>query len=203
MNPPIYFFNGWGMDEHVIAHLGNDYPLQLITAHPNTPIPEPTSTIIIIAWSFGVYKANQWLTQQTPANIRTAIAINGTPYGIHPGNGIPETTARATLAQLTDTTRPKLYRRIFGRQFTATPQRDLAEQREELRAIIETIAHHPCTTIAPHWQHAWLSDFDPIFAHEQQQKAWQNTAVTRHNLDAPHHLLSHFSSWQQFLELNP
>lgn len=192
---PIYFFNGWGMDASAISHLSGGR-ITIISAHPDARIPIPDAAPAVIAWSFGVRKANQWLNSYR-GDIAAAIAINGTPQAVHDHLGIPPAAALAALHGLTDASREKLYRRIFGREFKKRPARSTAEQAAELQAIIHNAAD---TAVSPYWQTAWISRLDPIFPQDNQLNAWRQTAASIRRLDAPHHLLSCFSSWQAFLD---
>lgn len=89
----IYFFNGWAMDENVIAHLLNTdkYSIEII----NYPYDVNKEKIlendenIFIAWSFGVYYLNKFLNENREIRKIKSIAINGIPqfignYGINP-----------------------------------------------------------------------------------------------------------------------
>ena len=80
----IYFFNGWAMDKNLLKPLknSNKYEIKVI----NFPYDIDKTSIdkedIFIAYSFGVYYLNKFLSENQDLIYEKAIAINGLPETI-------------------------------------------------------------------------------------------------------------------------
>ena len=160
----MLFFNGWGMDEHVVAHLECDDAWDVLMAcdyrdlrsanfslHQQTKVCTPeqplnfagtvhNKEIVVICWSMGVW-AYACVSAELKINPAHVIAINGTPQPIHAEFGIAPDVYQATLDQFDEAGREKFFKRMCGssamfeRFNRQRPQRSLAEQAEELASI--------------------------------------------------------------------
>lgn len=87
----ILFFNGWGMDNHVVQHLKipPNYELKVLNFPYKVQInPDNYEEIIAIGWSFGCYYLTKYLIE-TKLSCKEIIALNGHNcilgnYGINP-----------------------------------------------------------------------------------------------------------------------
>lgn len=193
---PILFYNGWGMDENTIAHLHDGRAVTHINNHPQ-PFPLLQEPHILIAWSMGVWAAHSLLANRE--NIALAIAINGTPWGIHETYGISPRLFRATAARYNEQNREPLYHKIFGQANSPyRPRRPAQAQKQELEMLIEC-----CSAKLPnsayHWDYALISQNDAIFSSDAQMRYWEKTDTAIMLLNAPHYPLGRWQSWSAFL----
>ena len=145
----MLFFNGWGMDEHVVAHLECDDDWDVLMAYDYRDLrktsevlktSEVWNEIVVICWSMGVW-AYACVSAELKINPARVIAINGTPQPIHAEFGIAPDVYQATLDQFDEAGREKFFKRMCGtsamfeRFNRQRPQRSLAEQAEELASI--------------------------------------------------------------------
>ena len=87
----IFFFNGWGMDENLLAHLKNstEYKIEIINFPYELDAKKILEVDIFIGYSFGVYYLNKFLNEHRDIKFKKAIGINGLPqtigkFGINP-----------------------------------------------------------------------------------------------------------------------
>lgn len=193
---PILFYNGWGMDENTIAHLHDGRTVIHINNHPQ-PFPLLKEPHILIAWSMGVWAAHSLLANRE--NIALAIAINGTPWGIHETYGISPRLFRATAARYNEQNREPLYHKIFGQVNSPyRPNRPAENQKKELETLIEACAAtYP--EVNNHWDKAIISRHDPIFDSTAQQHYWAITSTDTIIVDTPHHPFQRWRSWEALL----
>lgn len=148
--------------------------------------------ICILAWSFGVYAAQQVMEALAP-NLSRCIAVNGTVNPINDTVGIPEATFRGTLNNLDQRNWQKFFRRICGtpeRMAQVEPQMP-KRPIEELIDELQILGHGALDSLGkevpnPHrkWDMAIISTRDAIFPLENQRKAWaQNTVI---EVEGPH-----------------
>ncbi len=145
----MLFFNGWGMDEHVVAHLECDDDWDVLTACDYRDLSRTSEVfktsevwdeIVVICWSMGVW-AYACVSAELKINPARVIAMNGTPQPIHAEFGIAPDVYQATLDQFDEAGREKFFKRMCGtsamfeRFNRQRPQRSLAEQAEELASI--------------------------------------------------------------------
>ena len=113
--------------------------------------------------------------------IGKSIAINGTPYPIDAGKGIPPAIWQGTLDNLSPLSLHKFTRRMcadteaFHRFLRVTPRRPVDELAEEMRAITRMQDTLPAPTFA--WQQAVVGSNDRIIPPANQTRAWQESAA--------------------------
>ena len=80
----IYFFNGWAMDQNLLSPLKNstEYEIKVINFPYNIDKTSIDKGDIFIAYSFGVYYLNKFLSESQDLVYEKAIAINGLPETI-------------------------------------------------------------------------------------------------------------------------
>ena len=199
----ILFFNGWGMDERVLTQMDHTgYDVLMIFNYTTTRLSIPPlkgyRSIILIAWSMGV-----WAAGQCAINCNHAIAINGTPTPMNDSTGIHPLIFTATHQHWDEKNRLKFNMRVAGgrsawmAQQQLFPRRSLAEQKEES----ENIGNQCLTNTKPRsWQKTIIGNADAIFLPSNQHQYWDNV-VTVKELPIPHWPFQYFTNWQSIIEL--
>ncbi|MBE2894337.1 DUF452 family protein [Spirabiliibacterium falconis] len=200
----ILYFAGWGTNAAVVADWAIPEECDLLVCFDYRSLDFSHNIyhyddIIVVAWSLGVWVAQQTLAHDLP--IRRAIAINGTGKPMDDAFGIPIQIFDRTLEQLDAVGRAKFERRMCGsreqlQRYQALPQRELAEIQAELTYLADAIKHTPYRTF--HWTHAIIGEKDFIFPAANQWRYFHHfhPQCERCKLDAPHLVFSYFSSWQ-------
>ncbi|SUO93291.1 pimeloyl-ACP methyl esterase BioG family protein [Suttonella ornithocola] len=192
---PILFYNGWGMDENVIAHL-QDRQVIYVQNYPQNPL-ELNSPHILIAWSMGVWAANPLLAQRH--YLPLTIAINGTPWGIHSEKGMPPRLFQATAARYQEKSQAILYQKLFGTiKGDFLPHRSIPDQQQELFRLLEIVPQHP--PMDYHWDIAIISTNDKIYPTDNQKNHWKGTQTTICPLNTPHYPFANFHHWTEFFD---
>lgn len=77
----IYFFNGWGMDENILIPVKNstEYDIEVINFPYEINRESIDKNDIFIAYSFGVYYLNKFLSENKNLKYKKSIGINGLP----------------------------------------------------------------------------------------------------------------------------
>jgi len=215
----LLFFNGWGMDERIAAHLlgesladgvGEDFNADLLVCHDYRSLAPAAgffeeasrySHITVIAWSFGV-----WVAQQVALPpVTRALALNGTLFPVDEKKGILPGVFQATLASYSEENRNRFNRRMCGSSeafacFSAiSSSRETAEQKEELERLNEHVQlMTPPSTPAWNYTHAIIGGRDLVFPAEQQYTAWKGVPQTIIG-DMAHFPFFHFTTLQELL----
>jgi biotin synthesis protein BioG len=211
----LLFFNGWGMDSRIAADLlreslAKGFEEDLLVCYDYRTL-EAEETffdevgryreVTVVAWSFGV-----WVAQQVKLPpIARALAINGTLHPVHDRLGIPAGVFHATLSSYSDESRHRFNRRMCGSSeafehfSTMSPERQTADQREELERLNEHFQKEGLRD-ASAWQytHAIIGGRDQVFPSQQQYTAWKGVPQTV-IADMAHYPFFHFSTLQELL----
>lgn len=214
----VLFFDGWGMDGRIATFLieecsGNlpgdfmvcyDYrSLQPLQGFP--ALTQGYDTITVVAWSFGV-----WAAQQAGlSRVRKAIAINGTINPVSDFEGIPPGVFHATLSSWSEENRRRFNRRMCGGGevldffSSMAPERETAEQRSELASLGDYLkAPGSSPDCSWHYGHAIIGGRDLVFPVRQQFKAWKGVPQTIIS-DMPHFPFFHFRDLREVLACMP
>lgn len=207
----ILFFNGLGMDQHVVSHLQTDADYDVLMVYDyrdlTFQLQEDVSVyrhIDVLAWSMGVWAYTR-ARNQLKGHIRHAVALNGTPCPIHESYGIPEAVYGATVRQFNEVGRKKFFKRMCGSLETlqwfelCQPQRLLEEQREELLAIQRFAMQQSQNSILPLFTCALISRHDKIMPTQHQIRYWQGTVHYR-VIDSPHCAFRQWESWKEIFD---
>jgi len=209
----LLFFNGWGLDGRIGTHLLSEslpeFTHDLLVFHDYCSLePEPEvmeeisryNHITIVAWSFGV-----WAAQHTTLPpITKAIAINGTLYPINAEKGITPDVFQATLSSWSEENRHRFNRRMCGSSealslfSSMSPDRTVADQKEELRLLKEHVQASGATSAPWSYDHAIIGGRDLVFPAQQQYLAWKGVPQTVIS-DMPHFPLLHFRTLQEVM----
>ncbi len=189
----ILIFLGWGMDAVPFQSLRKpgydliaayDYAAQAPAIDSRL---QGYSEIVVVAWSFGVRAATDFLASTTLPVTRT-IAVNGTRQHVHDTLGIPHAIFQGTLKGLSPASVEKFRRRMCGSAasyegFRANaPQRDFDSLKSELQEFADTAP----SSSTMQWTHVVISGRDMIFPMQAQQRAWDGQASISVLEDAPH-----------------
>ncbi|MCM1137745.1 MAG: DUF452 family protein [Muribaculum sp.] len=185
----ILLFTGWSMDFRPFEQLRpKGYDLCVVWDYRDSRIslPDRESSfeemlgnyieIAVVAWSFGVPAASNFISEHQHLPITAKIAINGTQHPIDDELGIPEQIFDGTLEGLSEKTLGKFHLRMAGngvayKKFAERlPEREIDELREELRTISSVV--YPIIT----WDKAIILDSDRIIPPANQSKAWSGEA---------------------------
>ncbi len=210
----LILFNGWGMDRRIGDHLlmesqAAEFSRDLLLCYDYSSLELDAvvheemrhyQRITLIAWSFGV-----WVAQQTALPpVTGAIAINGTLFPVDADKGIRPDIFEATLSSWSDENRQRFYRRMCGNSqalalFTSmSPERTATDQQQELAQLQSLFLHHNATTSAWSYDLAIIGGRDLVFPAEQQFAAWKGVPGTI-IADMPHFPFFHFRNLQEVL----
>jgi hypothetical protein len=206
----LLFFNGWGMDERLLAMIdppagcdllavcdyadlqGADAVRAAVAAYPGADL---------VAWSMGVWAAMAVFASGA-ARFVTAVAVNGTGRPIDDEYGIPAGLFDATLAGFSERARDSFFRRMCdgrdacGEFLPHAPLRDLEDQRRELQVLARE-AKAGGSPPGP-FTRAVVGSRDRIMPPENQLRYWQGVLPCR-TLNLPHLPFSRRSGWPEIL----
>lgn len=132
--------------------------------------------IVVVAWSFGVRAAVDFLNT-TDLPVTRTIAVNGTLRHIDDARGIPSGIFKATLESLSEDSVKRFMRRMFGssaayREFeSVAPRRDFGSRKAELEVFG---AAAPSDDMGL-WSLAVVGERDLVFPPANQIEAWRGT----------------------------
>ena len=188
----ILLFLGWGMDAMPFRSLmkpGYDivalYDYTDDDAPPCMP-PGSYGEVVVVAWSFGVRAAADFMRSASMPVTRT-IAVNGTESHVDDSAGIPRRIFDATMASLSEASIEKFRRRMFRsmddyKDFGAVaPGRGFESLKEEL----EVFARVAPAAVQAEWSMAVIGGRDLIFPPDAQRHAWRDVHVEEFT-DMPH-----------------
>lgn len=204
-NSLIIFFNGWGMDENAIFHLGfGDFDCMMFFDYQNLETSQSIFDEInkydkkyLIGWSMGVMVAS--IFAEKIKNLTASIAINGTLFPIDEKYGILPKAYTMMIKGFSDSARIKFIEKMFKNsddlKKISPSKRKLDEQREEL---ISLMSYNSDESFG--FDCAIISDDDKIITSKNQQNFWQTRPQTKIiNLDAGHYPFLKYSSWDQII----
>ncbi|MFZ7234485.1 DUF452 family protein [Avibacterium avium] len=177
----IIYFAGWGTPASAVSHLALPENTDLLLCYDyqdlifNVDL-SPYSQIRVVAWSMGVWVANQVLGQ-TP--LVSATAINGTGKPCDDAMGIPQAVFIGTLEQLDERNLAKFQRRmcgdsdIFQHYQGLTEQRDWQKVHSELTALYHAMQQTQRRQRSIQWTKAIVGEKDRIFPVQNQLSFWQ------------------------------
>jgi pimeloyl-[acyl-carrier protein] methyl ester esterase len=204
----ILFFNGWGMDENAVKHLNtegydvcmfNDYS----TLNGIGEDFENYSSIVLVAWSLGVFAASQILAGNA-ISFAKSIAINGTLNPVNEQFGIPPEIFVNTLNTWNERNRTKFNLRVAGGMQayksleSVFPARTVENQQDELRFIYQETLNRDLSVFQ--FDTAIIGTGDLIFSPENQQNYWKGKSKII-EMNIPHFPFAAFGSWKEIINL--
>lgn len=199
----ILVFLGWGMDASPFVNLRkNGFDVLVVydyTGMDDAAVrdnafarlvreAERYEEIVVVAWSFGVRIAADFLTGcRMHLPVTRAIAINGTTSHIHDTKGIPQPIFNGTLEHLSEASVRKFNRRMFASAdafadyMTHAPARSF----DSLKSELATFAHISPSDNCGMFNLAIAGEADAIFPVRNQLTAWSGVE-TETIAGAPH-----------------
>lgn len=199
------FFLGFGMTPQVLFdRIRKDSAQPLVVfSHYHEPTPQRipvAKNYRVFAWSFGVARAWDWLSQ-TNQSITSITFCNGTPTPIDRRLGIHPQIVQKMQRTLT----PQSFQHFcslcvqpdFAIWTGDLPQRSITDAKEELTYFLQrkndcvskTLpTHHPTPQI-------FAGKFDKVIPLPAQQRAWEALGYTPTLLESGHTPWSFFEKW--------
>lgn len=177
----ILLFSGWATSPEMFAGLSlPGYDLIIVWDYTDTqPFVqdlEKYNEICIVAWSYGVFMADYFMSTNPELPVTARIAVNGTPWPVDDSRGIPEALFTSTLESIDEAALTKFQRRMTGgaaayNSFLAacTVRRTAESARAELEAI-RCLSRERSPSAA--WDQAWISARDLVISPANQMNAW-------------------------------
>ncbi len=205
----LIFCNGWGMDGAPFAPLGaHDLDVLMCYDYEGLTLQQDLQEfmdgyreISLVAWSMGVW-AGQCLFAPISERFENIVAINGTLCPIHDLYGIPVEIFTASLSQFSEEALLKFYRRmcrtrvLLNRFLAFQPKREIANQREELKYLLENADCH--TLESSIYKDVVIADHDHIMYTDNQLRFWQSGNI--HLVDGSHFLFYGWTTWDELLQ---
>jgi biotin synthesis protein BioG len=206
----IVFCAGWGMDENPVRHLACG-PYDVLVCYDYSDLPEKGwrckevhayETVHLIGWSMGVW-AGERIATEAAVPWGEKIAINGTLCPIDDKWGIPRDIYQATVDDFDLTTRLKFYRRMCRTKenldffLRCQPQRELEDQRHELRKIDELVACRGAGEST--YTRVIVSSMDFIMPTASQLDFWKKYPVQ--TIPAYHYPFGLFHAWAELMDV--
>ena len=192
----IIFFNGWGMDEHIVSELDPDgYDVVVLYDYNDLNLDIDFSEYEekhIVAWSMGVMTATLFEFE----NIKSATAICGTPYSVNDKYGIPERIYNLTIRGFSESSAEKFMARMFKEKTNLQKYSDrtLESQKSELISLLK---YKPNEDFV--YTRAIIADSDLIIPTKNQQNYWVNTTTKTETISSGHCPFGLYKKWTELL----
>lgn len=205
----VIVFGGWGVDRHAFLPLcTDDHDLILYynySADEPLVLPDRKTydSIILIAWSLGVWAAEHMLKS---ANLipDLSIAVNGTPVPADDRYGIPLDIFEGTLNNINESGMEKFNLRVFGTKSVLDNNLDKLSLRpvksfeDELRWLYNRIMETPDKKF--HWNIALSCTQDRVFPPGNMIAYWETRDETKHiQMDLPHYPFHHWGTFNKMI----
>ena len=204
----LLFFCGWSASPALFHSLQAepDQDVWLVSDYRNLTFDADLSayqSVTLVAWSLGVWVAEQLFADESSVHWERKIAINGTGCPVHDTEGIPEAIFRGTLENLTPDGIRRFNRRMCGGKewlavWETVPPRPIDEISDELHYLFQAIQARKEKPADFTWDQAIVGLSDRIFPTVNQLTHWQRRNVRIKEVQAPH---DPFGLWKQWNEL--
>lgn len=192
----IIFFNGWGMDESVLNHLGfenydvlmfydynsldTDFDFEEVKKYPKR---------YLVAWSMGVMVATIFADKFEP--LEKAVAINGSMKPVDNKFGIPERIYDLTVKNFSPQGAEKFIKNMFWEDCPMPDcKRDFENQKSELAALRNYASNQDFK-----YTKVLLSTDDKIIPTSNQAAFWNIDP----NIKSGHCPFNLFKAWGEIL----
>lgn len=188
----ILIFAGWGQDATPFGPLAVE-GYDIAVCHSYTAARPDWETmlrgygeIVVVAWSYGLGPAAEFISSHPGLPLTARIAVNSTPWPVHPTLGIPPELFEATLRGLDARAKRKFDMRMCGgaRAYALyepmAPRREVGGLREELLYLTST----PWPRVR--WDVGVVQTEDAIIPPDAQRRAWATEAARTIVLPGPH-----------------
>ena len=193
----IYFFNGWAMDENLLSPLKNstEYEIKVINFPYNIDKTSIDKEDIFIAYSFGVYYLNKFLSENQDLVYEKAIAINGLPETIGKF-GINEKMFNMTLETLNKENLEKFLLNMDIDESFERADKTLEEAKYELQYFKDNYK-----AIPNHINFYYIGKNDRIIPANKVEKYCQNNNIAYELIACGHYPFSYFTDFKDIINI--
>ena len=193
----IYFFNGWAMDQNLLSPLKNstEYEIKVINFPYNIDKTSINKEDIFIAYSFGVYYLNKFLSKNQDLVYEKAIAINGLPETIGKF-GINEKMFNMTLETLNKENLEKFLLNMDIDESFERADKTLEEAKYELQYFKDNYK-----AIPNHINFYYIGKNDRIIPASKVKKYCQNNNIAYELIACGHYPFSYFTDFKDIINI--
>ena len=193
----IYFFNGWAMDENLLSSLKNstEYEIKVINFPYNINKTSIDKEDIFIAYSFGVYYLNKFLSENQDLVYEKAIAINGLPETIGKF-GINEKMFNMTLETLNKENLEKFLLNMDIDESFERADKTLEEAKYELQYFKDNYK-----AIPNYINFYYIGKNDRIIPANKVEKYCQNNNIAYELIACGHYPFSYFTDFKDIINI--
>ena len=193
----IYFFNGWAMDENLLSSLKNstEYEIKVINFPYNIDKTSIDKEDIFIAYSFGVYYLNKFLSENQDLVYEKAIAINGLPETIGKF-GINEKMFNMTLETLDKENLEKFLLNMDIDESFGRANKTLEEAKYELQYFKDNYK-----AIPNYINFYYIGKNDRIIPANKVEKYCQNNNIAYELIACGHYPFSYFTDFKDIINI--
>ena len=193
----IYFFNGWAMDQNLLSPLINstEYEIKVINFPYNIDKTSIDKEDIFIAYSFGVYYLNKFLSENQDLVYEKAIAINGLPETIGKF-GINEKMFNMTLETLNKENLEKFLLNMDIDESFERADKTLEEAKYELQYFKDNYK-----AIPNHINFYYIGKNDRIIPASKVKKYCQNNNIAYELIACGHYPFSYFTDFKDIINI--
>ena len=193
----IYFFNGWAMDQNLLSPLKNstEYEIKVINFPYNIDKTSIDKENIFIAYSFGVYYLNKFLSENQDLVYEKAIAINGLPETIGKF-GINEKMFEMTLETLNKENLEKFLLNMDIDESFGRADKTLEEAKYELQYFKDNYK-----AIPNHINFYYIGKMIELFLQVRLKKYCQNNNIAYELIACGHYPFSYFTNFKDIINI--
>ena len=193
----IYFFNGWAMDQNLLSPLINstEYEIKVINFPYNIDKTSIDKEDIFIAYSFGVYYLNKFLSENQDLVYEKAIAINGLPETIGKF-GINEKMFNMTLETLNQENLEKFLLNMDIDESFGRADKTLEEAKYELQYFKDNYK-----AIPNHINFYYIGKNDRIIPANKVEKYCQANNIAYELIACGHYPFSYFNDFKDIINI--
>lgn len=193
----IYFFNGWAMDENLLSSLKNstEYEIKVINFPYNIDKTSIDKEDIFIAYSFGVYYLNKFLSENQDLVYEKTIAINGLPETIGKF-GINEKMFNMTLETLNQENLEKFLLNMDIDESFGRSDKTLEEAKYELQYFKDNYK-----AIPNYINFYYIGKNDRIIPANKVEKYCQNNNIAYELIACGHYPFSYFTDFKDIINI--
>ena len=193
----IYFFNGWAMDENLLSSLKNstEYEIKVINFPYNIDKTSIDKGDIFIAYSFGVYYLNKFLSENQDLVYEKTIAINGLPETIGKF-GINEKMFNMTLETLNQENLEKFLLNMDIDESFGRSDKTLEEAKYELQYFKDNYK-----AIPNYINFYYIGKNDRIIPANKVEKYCQNNNIAYELIACGHYPFSYFTDFKDIINI--
>ena len=202
----LLFFCGWSASPLLFHRLEpeDDQDVWIVYDYRTLDFPADLTaykSITLIAWSLGVWVAEQLLCNRKEQLFEEKIAVNGTGCPIDDLEGIPEVIFQGTIENLNADGLARFNRRMCGskavlQQYNLVEPRLQEDVAEELKCLYKSVIQSEPVNFL--WDAAWVGLSDRIFPVSNQLTHWKERGVKIHECETSHYS---FYLWKRWKEL--